>query len=324
MKKFDDAFKNSRCHSTTCDCTLFIIADFRFGIIFSIEIVKVKIQFNNDIFQPIFLFSSIPDLLVLNDCDIDCAGEPDELRKKCGTVRELDLAQNKLKSWKEVFSILEHTPRVEFVNLSLNFLSGPVEPPPNFGLTRLRSLVLNNTRLDWESVETLINSLDTLEELHLSLNDYHNVQIDTVDDDVFQEINDYKETDLNDTEENDVEYQAAAIQNSTANNSSDDDKQTKSICSSCGQQTQPKDTKRSKSHKSFTQMITTHFGWLLNAYSCDILQANRYALHLRRQTHTLVYENYSFPAIPCHNGTKFAAWVESSRNWSPWFWRSAR
>lgn len=192
-------------------------------------------------------------MLVLNDCDIDCAGEPDELRKKCGTVRELDLAQNKLKSWKEVFSILEHTPRVEFVNLSLNFLSGPVEPPANLALTRLRSLVLNNTRLDWESVETLINSLDTLEELHLSLNDYHNVQIDTVDDDVFQEINDYKDTDdLHDTEENDIEYQAAALRNSTASSSSDDDKDTtKSICSSCGQQTQTqKDTKRSKSNKS--------------------------------------------------------------------------
>lgn len=187
-------------------------------------------------------------MLVLNDCDIDCAGEPDELRKKCGTVRELDLAQNKLKSWNEVFSILQHTPRVEFVNLSLNFLSGPVEPPPAFALTRLRSLVLNNTRLDWESVEALINSLETLEELHLSLNDYHNVQIDTVDDDVFQEINDYKD-DLNDADENDIDYEAAAMRNSTAatDHSSDADKAaTKSICSACGLQTQANDTKRSK------------------------------------------------------------------------------
>lgn len=95
-------------------------------------------------------------------------------------------------------------------------------------------------------VEALINSLDTLEELHLSLNDYHNVQIDTVDDDVFQEIND----DLNDTEENDIDYQAA----STANNSNDNCKDASSVCSSCGQQTQAqtKDTKRSKSKYSFT------------------------------------------------------------------------
>lgn len=75
-------------------------------------------------------------------------------------------------------------PRVEFVNLSLNRLSGPVQRPPQLdcGLSRIRNLVLNNTRLDWESVETIINLLPVLEELHLSLNDYRNVLIDTVDD----------------------------------------------------------------------------------------------------------------------------------------------
>lgn len=73
-------------------------------------------------------------------------------------------------------------PRVEFVNLSLNRLCGPVERPPEYGMSRIRSLVLNNTRLDWESVETIINLLPVLEELHLSLNDYRNVLIDTLDD----------------------------------------------------------------------------------------------------------------------------------------------
>lgn len=124
---------------------------------------------------------------MLNDCDIDCAGEPDDLRKKCCSVKELDLAQNKLQSWNEVFTILAHMPRVEFVNLSLNRLLGPVEPPLQCEMSRLRSLVLNNTRLDWESVDILKNRLPSLEELHLSLNDYHNVLIDTVDDDVFYE-----------------------------------------------------------------------------------------------------------------------------------------
>lgn len=78
-------------------------------------------------------------------------------------------------------------PRVEFVNLSLNRLLGPVEPPLQCEMSRLRSLVLNNTRLDWDSVDTLINRLPSLEELHLSLNDYRNVLIDTLDDDVFYE-----------------------------------------------------------------------------------------------------------------------------------------
>lgn len=130
---------------------------------------------------------------MLNDCDIDQAGEPDDLAAKCRSVKELDLAQNKLQNWHEVFTILSHMPRVEFVNLSLNRLCGPVERPPAMllgdgacsgaGLGCIRNLVLNNTRLDWDGVETLINMLPVLEELHLSLNDYRNVLIDTIDDD---------------------------------------------------------------------------------------------------------------------------------------------
>lgn len=172
-------------------------------------------------------------MLVLNDCDIDCAGEEDGLRTKCRSVRELDLAQNKLENWSEVFSILSHMPRVEFVNLSLNRLCGPIEPPIDFSLNNLRFLVLNNTRLDWESVEILINCVKSLEELHLSLNDYKNVLIDTVDDDVFREINEFKD-DLNDSDGNDNDNDSASVKHSHENR----------ICSSCGSQTST-DSKRS-------------------------------------------------------------------------------
>lgn len=47
--------------------------------------------------------SSVPQVLVLNDCGIDQAGEPEDLKKKCYTVKELDLAQNKLENWNEVW-----------------------------------------------------------------------------------------------------------------------------------------------------------------------------------------------------------------------------
>lgn len=49
-------------------------------------------------------------------------------------------------------------------------------------MTNLRSLVLNNTKLNWFSVEELLRSLPSLEELHLSLNEYTNVLLDTVED----------------------------------------------------------------------------------------------------------------------------------------------
>lgn len=48
---------------------------------------------------------SIPTLLVLNDCDIDCAGESSALADKCADVVELDLANNKLTDWEEVLQV---------------------------------------------------------------------------------------------------------------------------------------------------------------------------------------------------------------------------
>lgn len=112
----------------------------------------------------LFLYiSSVPELLVLNDCDIDRAGEAEDLKKRCCSVKELDLAQNKLQNWNEVLNILAHMPRVEFVNLSFNRLLGPVEPPLECSMGKLKSLVLNNTRLDWDSVDSLLNLLPSLQ-----------------------------------------------------------------------------------------------------------------------------------------------------------------
>lgn len=75
---------------------------------------------------------------------------------------------------------MSHMPRVEFVNLSLNRLYKPIAPPAcDIKMDRLRSLVLNNTHLEWPSVEMLLRMLPSLEELHLSLNDYKNVLLDT-------------------------------------------------------------------------------------------------------------------------------------------------
>lgn len=48
----------------------------------------------------------IPSLLVLNDCDIDSAGHEIDLKEKCKTVEDLDLAQNNLSQWNEVTLII--------------------------------------------------------------------------------------------------------------------------------------------------------------------------------------------------------------------------
>lgn len=143
----------------------------------------------------------VPTLLVLNDCNIDSAGEKEQIKQKCKLVKELDLAQNKLENWNEIFTILAHMPSVEFVNLSMNKLTvtAPIDPPVPVQMNSLRSLVLNNTKLDWYSVEQLLSLLPVLEELHLSLNEYTHVLIDT------QDVDDVVAVDENEDEEQEGE-----------------------------------------------------------------------------------------------------------------------
>ncbi|XP_049944263.1 tubulin-specific chaperone cofactor E-like protein isoform X1 [Schistocerca serialis cubense] len=121
----------------------------------------------------------IPSLLVLNDCDIESAGDEDQLGLKCHGVEELDLAQNRLSRWREIFGILRQMPRIRFVNLSFNDLREDLMFLDNNNSFRfLRNLVLNGTRIDWKSVRSLLKILPSLEELHLSLNEYSHVDLE--------------------------------------------------------------------------------------------------------------------------------------------------
>lgn len=65
--------------------------------IFSLSTLLVLRNLSNNL-----TLRSVPQVLVLNDCGIDQAGAPEDLKKKCNSVKELDLAQNKLENWNEV------------------------------------------------------------------------------------------------------------------------------------------------------------------------------------------------------------------------------
>lgn len=223
---------------------------------------------------------SVPELLVLNDCNIDKAGEPDDIKEKCRSVKELDLAQNKLQSWDEVFKILTHLPKIEFVNLSLNRLIGPIEQPPmNYGgMNKIRSLVLNNTRLNWESVESLIRMMPVLEELHLSLNDYSSVLIDTLDDDVF-------------------------IDDEMVMKDDDDQIYTSDV----GQRT----TNRSKSTTPQVLSVPNR-----NPIQSD--QAIQRVPRTRKPMPMRESRSFISLGTQCRNGTKFVGWAEFFRIWSLW------
>lgn len=126
---------------------------------------------------------SIPRLLILNDCDVDSAGDEESLQKTCAGVLEIDLAHNRLTEWVEISKILQYSPSVTFLNLGFNNLSSPLKlncPEKGFRfppLPRLTVLILIGTNISWESVWFLLQQASSLQELHLSLNNFDKVHL---------------------------------------------------------------------------------------------------------------------------------------------------
>ncbi|XP_018423093.1 PREDICTED: tubulin-specific chaperone cofactor E-like protein isoform X2 [Nanorana parkeri] len=116
---------------------------------------------------------NLPSILVLNGCGISHAGEENEIAAFCSHVSELDLSGNQLDSWQEVSKIVSNVPHLQFLNLSSNPLYMSVlERECAVSFSGIRKLVLNNCKVSWETVHTLLLELPDLEELFLCLNDY--------------------------------------------------------------------------------------------------------------------------------------------------------
>ncbi|KAL1455012.1 hypothetical protein WDU94_009138 [Cyamophila willieti] len=153
-----------------------------------LEALDAKYALNLDSFDqlPVSIYvprkgprNCIPSLLVLNDCDIDSTGAEHELTVKCQGVAELDLAQNSLSHWDEIFTILKIMPGLNFLNLSFNDLSADISIEKNNCNTYpcLKNLILNATHISWKSVKFLLKICPNVEELHLSLNDFTHVDL---------------------------------------------------------------------------------------------------------------------------------------------------
>ncbi|XP_077962967.1 tubulin-specific chaperone cofactor E-like protein isoform X1 [Gasterosteus aculeatus] len=148
----------------------------------------------------------LPNILVLSDSGIGKAGERSDIAAFCAHVVELDLSHNQLNDWAEVgvrlrlknpterqksfFSfffckmlvgfqicdIVSNIPNLDFLNLSMNPLSGiELEPSMAEVFPRVRQLVLINTHVSWETVHKLTQNAPELEELFLCLNGYNTV-----------------------------------------------------------------------------------------------------------------------------------------------------
>ncbi|XP_077360306.1 tubulin-specific chaperone cofactor E-like protein [Festucalex cinctus] len=118
----------------------------------------------------------LPSVLVLNDCGIKKAGDRSDIAAFCAHVVELDLSYNEIHEWAEICAIVSNVPRLDFLNLSMNPLSGAtLEPRMADVFSRVRRLVLINTHVSWDTVHTLTGNTPELAELFLCLNNYQHV-----------------------------------------------------------------------------------------------------------------------------------------------------
>lgn len=110
-----------------------------------------------------------PPIMNLSDYDISSIGNGISRNKLCH-IAELDLTDNLLSDWSEVFQLLKMFPGLEFLNMSNNLLM-PCENLPNPKLSHgLRKLVLHGNKVDWPTLNALTANLPQLEEIHLSNN----------------------------------------------------------------------------------------------------------------------------------------------------------
>ncbi len=123
----------------------------------------------------------LPPALSLNRCRVKNAGSEKKIRELCRSVEELDLASNCIIDINEVYKIARSMPNLRFINLSENDLSecNNIENLENHRIENIKSLVLNNTRIPWFALHTLLDSMPCIDDLHLSLNNYSSVELNS-------------------------------------------------------------------------------------------------------------------------------------------------
>ncbi|XP_062894899.1 tubulin-specific chaperone cofactor E-like protein [Mobula hypostoma] len=126
--------------------------------------------------SPVKARLNLPAVLVLNGCGINRAGEESDIAAICSHVSELDLTDNNLQDWFEISKIMSKLTNLTFLNLTSNPLTeARLDSTCAASFSRIQRLVLNNTKLSWETIHMFLQELPGLEDLFLCLNDYRTV-----------------------------------------------------------------------------------------------------------------------------------------------------
>jgi len=119
----------------------------------------------------------LPNIITLNNYNIEKFGDFNDLSNRIKHISELDLTDNLLSDWGDVAEILASFKNLVFLNLSNNLLNQPLDDNNNQikekldnNPLHLKKLVLNGNNVDWSAVLALIGRMPELEEVHLSAN----------------------------------------------------------------------------------------------------------------------------------------------------------
>lgn len=109
------------------------------------------------------------EMVVLNNMNINSAGDTTKLANLVRHVSEVDLGWNQLANWEEIALIMANLPNMRCLNLGHNPIGKEltVELP---SLPRLHTLILNGTNLPLSTLRKLLSVLPNLSELHMSDN----------------------------------------------------------------------------------------------------------------------------------------------------------
>lgn len=111
----------------------------------------------------------------MDGCHIRCAGKPNEILETCPLIQELDLSSNLISRWEDVFQVLQQLSHLSFLNLSHNPLETHLLLNDVSNLPNLQKLIVNNVKLEYNTVCKLLALFPSINELHLSLNDFQDV-----------------------------------------------------------------------------------------------------------------------------------------------------
>lgn len=116
----------------------------------------------------------VPALVILDNCNIQSAGDVKELESLCDHVTELDLTGNNITDWKEVFKTVQSIPNLKFLNLTSNSLDNDSLPNSKEvpSVPNVKHLILNKTDASWETISELLEIFPSLTDLHISLNNH--------------------------------------------------------------------------------------------------------------------------------------------------------